>query len=552
MKTICFENISRVPGKITFDVRHEGGEDSIYFELPDDVRPKYTEIAVVMALMAGQSFEEIRMDLPVDPLAGALIERWTKAKLIRSGEEIYNRNTGDKVLLNFSGGFDSLAARGLLPEDALMTSTRFLGNYDKEWEFFRQFDTSIVTTNLREHGYNLNSDAFMGAGACLLKSSLGAEYVVSGDIFETYSVAVAPELREKEIFQALGFTVGRYTEAMTEVGSTMAAAHFYPELLEKSLSSLAAPGTEKYHRKTSLLRIVRSRFNKDLPDIPVVRCDEPVPFGKWFYSDFLALYELKYLGWQEAEARVSGIPEEAVQLSERLKLDFYERLNPDALFGFRCDKDREYFLDRAKEAGLKLFEENDLRELEMVKEFLLRNRDRYMEAMREKLDRKKEHLAAVYLARIEKARKLEERLRKQQEQEKLRNSASEPEGLLPSDLAGDRIMPGENRIIDVDAGSNKFMFHTLVKNVLPGIYALELEDIELSGTGRFTVAVYNTDPKLRVLEKTFTKEDFHGLVLKITNSENMRLLIYPNVPGETQGCRMKAKVKSLRCREENV
>ena len=62
---------------------------TICFDLPDNVRPKYTEIAVAMATMAGQSFEEIWMDLPVDPLAGALIEHWTTDPKLRILEKLY-------------------------------------------------------------------------------------------------------------------------------------------------------------------------------------------------------------------------------------------------------------------------------------------------------------------------------------------------------------------------------------------------------------------------------------------------------------------------------
>ena len=535
MNTIYFENIARVPGKVTFDVRYEGGEDQIYFELPENIRPKYTEIAVAMATMAGQSFEEIHMDLPVDPLARVLIERWTKAKLVCSGEEIYNRITGDNVLLTFSGGFDSLAAKSLIPEDALLTSSRFLGNYEKEWEFFKDFDTGIVTTNMRDHGYNLNSDAFMSAGACLLKSSLGAEYLVSGDIYEAYFVSVEPELKTKEIFRALGFTPARYMEALTEVGTTMVCACFSPKLMERSLASLASPGTEKYHRKTNLIRIIRSRFRGNLPEIPVVRCETPVPFGQQFYSDFLSLYELKYLGWQEAEARVSGIPEEAVQMAEKLKLDFYERINPDALTGFRNDKDRQYYLARAKEAGLSLYDENDFRELKAVEDFLFRNRDRYIANMNGKLDRQKERLYAKYIAR-----------KKKEERQRLQESVEELEAGSFAKPSGCQVLPAENEYIEIDAGESNFRYCSILNKVRPGIYELEFEDIELSGTDCFTVSVYNTNPKLRVLEKTFTAEKSCGTVLKIANSENMRILVYPNVPGATKDCRIKVKVKTFR------
>lgn len=52
-------------------------------------------------------------------------------------------------ILNFSGGFDSLAALYLMPEDTKLVAIDFGGWFEREKEFFKQFHPYTLKTNFR-------------------------------------------------------------------------------------------------------------------------------------------------------------------------------------------------------------------------------------------------------------------------------------------------------------------------------------------------------------------------------------------------------------------
>src|SRR5699024_12658626 len=81
------------------------------------------------------------------------------------------RRAGFRSALNFSGGFDSLAARVLEPHAELI-SLDFGGRFSRERKFFERFDPYVLETNLVDIGLNRYAWSFMGIGSLLMRYEL--------------------------------------------------------------------------------------------------------------------------------------------------------------------------------------------------------------------------------------------------------------------------------------------------------------------------------------------------------------------------------------------
>lgn len=184
-----------------------------------------------------------------------------------------NTNT---LLLNFSGGFDSLAAVALLPSDKVkLISVDFGGWFARETDFFKDFNPYILRTNFRQLKYDRKSWTFMGSGALLYAKAFNAAYHVFGTIFEAtpshlWDVPPNSVFIETLPFSAVGLKDIRLMNGLTEVATAMIVTKFYPHLINASLKSLAAPTSEKRFRKQLLTEIVCERFgrNVDLTESP--------------------------------------------------------------------------------------------------------------------------------------------------------------------------------------------------------------------------------------------------------------------------------------------
>lgn len=82
---IVFDEIEIRPGSVEFFVSSYEREDRIYFDFEKSVVPDVNEVAVAMATMAGQSFDSIHIDLPLDSAVRSGIERFTHAHVTSAG-----------------------------------------------------------------------------------------------------------------------------------------------------------------------------------------------------------------------------------------------------------------------------------------------------------------------------------------------------------------------------------------------------------------------------------------------------------------------------------
>lgn len=396
---IKFDHFKCLPGRIEFDCQDEKNgctePERIFFELDQEVLPENDAIACLIATLCGDAYDDIVLDLSVAKDLIAKIQKFTKAVVhakesddpCEKSMSAADREKG-KVILNFSGGGDSLAAKCLLPSDIELVSIDFGTGFERERNFFEQFHPHILRTNFRRLKMDRNSWTFMGAGAILYSKYLRASHYVFGTVLEATTWNFLPHLNrigsgKVPPFSFMGLESIRCITGLTEVGTTMVVCHYLPQLMDACLSSLSRPGTIKRKRKELLFEIVCSRYGRKANFVSTPAPERKIPFGQNFLEDFLCLYYLKHRGREAAQNIISDIPEEALLLAGRLKLNFYERLHCAFLneSSFPDNQWRADYIKKAVAAGVLPYEEEDYREIRLVADFLNQYHNYYPSGM---------------------------------------------------------------------------------------------------------------------------------------------------------------------------
>lgn len=351
----------------------------IYFLLPSQSnRVRNDLLAYALSTLTGDKFDYLEMDLPITENAVKNLSAYTKAKIkapIDKTTEVFK--FGENAILNFSGGFDSLAALCCMPQGKTkLVSTDFQGWFARETHFFSDFDTNIVTTNFRKassgDAYNLagNSWTFMGCVDFLLAETLEADSICFGSIMEASKSNFArwdvlPAQYDVMPFCFAGLKEVKYMRGLTEVGTAILMSKYMPEYINDSLKSLASDGSEKRKRKETLISIILDKMNIRNVKIEQTECRQKTPFGKEFAVDFLCLYIIKNKGIEEAGQMVTDIPEEIVRCVDKMHLTFYEKYDTRFLNDIPSGY-RETYLEKLRNAGIELYMENDWEELKQV------------------------------------------------------------------------------------------------------------------------------------------------------------------------------------------
>lgn len=344
---INFYNFNIKPGYIGFDyqikkINEDIDENSIYFELTPRIMPSAELIATALSTLCHKVYSEIKIDLKISKYIVEKIEKFTDAKVYAGVETNLRevRKNGNSTTLNFSGGFDSLAAKSIMPDDTKLVSMDFGGPFSRERIFFEKFNPCIVSTNLLDTPLRYNNWSFMGIASILFSEHLNTGYHTFGSILEagpnnfSDSPAAARNISFPP-FKIAGIENAPYVLGLTEIGTLSVLGHHSPDLISESLDSLANPGEEKRYRKQILTKITEERMGTDfgmneVDPPPVARFN----FGQNFALDFLSLYTIKFAGLEVASHTINEIPDEAVELANKLSLEFYNRLNTNYLVNF--------------------------------------------------------------------------------------------------------------------------------------------------------------------------------------------------------------------------
>jgi len=400
-KEIRFTDFSITPGSIEFRARRirdgQDHTDDLYFHFSSPVVPRHDLIALALSTFCGRSFDKITFELVLSGQTITDIAAFTQATIKTSGTDDGKAAVPEKtnLALSFSGGFDSLAAYSIMPEETKLVSIDFGHWFQRETDFFQNFETNIVSTNFRRLNYDRDSWTFMGVAAILLSDYLQIAYNTFGTNLESSGIqrlaAVEPPGQRVDVaasttnvtpmsLAGIG-DASAIIHGITAVGTAMIVNHFHPELIDSSLMSLASPGSEKLYRKGIIMDIVRERFGssgKQGPLSPGV--DQKVTFDSDVYIDIAYLYILKHRGIEAVDVGVEDYPREGIEIAQSLSLRWFEHVNPvfaasiPEVFKPRC-------MDRMAQAGLIPYTAEDWQEFMIVRDFLARHNAKMSDAL---------------------------------------------------------------------------------------------------------------------------------------------------------------------------
>ncbi|MGW2673447.1 hypothetical protein OG312_00375 [Kocuria rhizophila] len=338
---IEFSEFQYANGLLALPFRESQRSGVINFDLPLDWTLNYDLVALALTTLLGNKYSSVHLESAVSEETRITAERLTQATW--NAPELSNRHTSGtgvrtNLALNFSGGFDSLAAQALLPRETHLISLNFGGPFAREHEFFKDFPTYTITTNFRDLGFSLNTWSFMGIGSILLRDYLNLGMYSFGAILEAspwhFNAATKSGDLKQGWFNAAGLKVFNPVIGMTEVGTAMIILRHRPELAMRSLSSVAAAGSLKHLRKLLLLHAARDITDVHI-DLEPVDTDQPPMgvFGRDLANDFLSLYLHKHGGSGHARLLVGDLPQSVVQAIRPLSLDFYRKINTNFYSG---------------------------------------------------------------------------------------------------------------------------------------------------------------------------------------------------------------------------
>lgn len=383
LSAVIFENITSDDSRLDLQVRVSSAEGETVFPLwfefnqPTLLLPDL--IALALSTLCIGAYSSVHFDLAISERCRREIEGYVGCSVSTAGEttSLPRRvSAGVGSTLSFSGGFDSLAALSLMPDETRLVSLDFGGRFSRERDYFETFDTHIVKTNLVETGLHKASWSFMGIAAILTAATTHSRYITFGGIIEAgaKNLGADPAAALNKAFPPFASTGLRYAPyvlGLTEVGTVQALLLSHPERLAPSLQSLGAPGGEKSYRKFALMSLVSDRLSLDVPGVQEMAAPaEPhFAFGKKFAIDFLALYALKAGGDEFSARLVRDMPDSVKVAASRLSLRFYERANTSLYENFPPDLVTGLW-SRLSAVGILPYTERDWSDVAAVREIL--------------------------------------------------------------------------------------------------------------------------------------------------------------------------------------
>ena len=202
----------------------------------------------------------------------------------------------------------------------------------------------------------------MGIGSVLYAEKLKSNYYSFGTILEAdknFNCNVSTKVLP---FSAINLKYISIINGLTEVATTKIACHFYPDLINKSLQSLADSGSIKRLRKDLLTSIFINKIK--------INKIQNFKFGRDYTFDFLLFYFIKYFSIDYIKNFISDIPNEIIEISSNFNLKFYERVNPKAFITFNNYNLYNYYLSKLFECEINIYEKNDYYELYKIREVL--------------------------------------------------------------------------------------------------------------------------------------------------------------------------------------
>ncbi|MGP9613504.1 hypothetical protein ACT3TE_09615 [Brachybacterium sp. AOP42-B2-9] len=337
-----------------------------------------SQVALAAATLCGTQFKNIEFDFEVEESVLATVRKFTRGEVDAVPTPDAPRPLlHDGNVLSFSGGFDSFSAWRLMPESSHLVSLDFGGWFEREADFFQDFDTLVVSTNMRSMPtlrtpLTRNHWSFMAVGAILTARHFNVKHHSFGSILGESLSSSARPVPTLPVLEALGFKEAGYARGLTEVGTASVILRSDPSRVVDSLRSLSGPRDRKIFRKTALSEVVAKKIGVavDLPKLDYSRSPQ-IKFGDDYASSLSALYCLGQGRGDSIEGLFESVPEEARKIGDELSLDFMEKINWDAYSGFPSSLQEGLWSKFAK-FRLEPYGERDWAELSIVRDYLSR------------------------------------------------------------------------------------------------------------------------------------------------------------------------------------
>lgn len=367
MNYIYFKNIDFKQNRfISVIAKTKEDEFLVEFTFDRALPVSSTMIALALSTLCGKAYKEISFDMEISERGKQAIAKFTGAEVKASGieAEVSILNNTSSSVLSFSGGYDSLASLALMPKDTHLVSVDFGGWFDREKQFFKKFNTIIISTNIRQTPLVKNSWSFMAVGAILTAKHLSTKYHTFGTTLSTEILNVPKKQSTLPMLEALNIQEVSYVRGLPDVGTARIVLQaFEPSLVLDSLESLAGKKDPKRFRKAYITHMIAKELGINL-NIPQesLEPESPLQFGEVMYEDLSMIYLANKYPELITEAAFVNIPQDLLEQLKGMKLDFFNKFHPDPYNNFPLEL-RYRFYERLASYNILPYNSNDWHEL---------------------------------------------------------------------------------------------------------------------------------------------------------------------------------------------
>ncbi len=350
--------------------------DEIYFKFNKNITISNDTLAIVLSICSKLKYEFIYIDLIISKEILNQLKKYTygdiKVKGVIDKENLSIKEKEEKIIINFSGGFDSLSILSLLPKNSYDLVSVYWKGFEREKEFFQKFSPYMLETNFRSFLEEAKIWEFMGIGTLLYNDMINAKYQIFGTALEEYDFHSSYKFSIKNSFQSRPFDItGMYDikliQGLTEIGTALIVLKDYPLLVSESLISLANDKSLKNYRKKLILKILKKKHNLKNAYLGFDEIIYPKNKIKWgfFVDDFLIFWWIKNIGFEETSKFFSDIPKDIIKIVESNSLEFYEKYNSNYLNNIPAQY-KQTVLENLGRLNIEPYNERDFKELKNV------------------------------------------------------------------------------------------------------------------------------------------------------------------------------------------
>lgn len=321
--------------KLVFEVNSGRSHDNISFSVPRDFHAHTDCMAVCLATLCGSHYKRLEFGFPVSDKARTAIADWSRAEVISAGT-CEARAPGSAMVLNFSGGFDSMATYCLAPAQQLRLAVDFGGYFGRERRFFETLAPDIVCeTDIRTKGYARHSWMFMGAASLLYADYLGLETVGYGTNFESslwhYRTRPeqAPKAPNNALISGISLNEAGLVRGLTGFGIARIMRKYAEFLVPQSLVSLAPERSVKRMRKNAVYDASFHVAGGPPPAFDDYEYpDKCISLGDDYTEDFLGLILARLYGKPVVSRWMKGLEKIDDEELAALDVDWAFKFNP--------------------------------------------------------------------------------------------------------------------------------------------------------------------------------------------------------------------------------